>query len=602
VLLGCFLSCASFAGAAPLLHSGAQILAIDTDGLKTNSNYFPGEGPLSALDGIANTKYLNLANPPVNLGMIVQPLFSGTTVQSIQFTTADDAVHRDPVGWELYGTNSAISSVDNGDGSGEPWSLIAFNSLSLPSDRLTTVPAQNFMNSTPYNNYRIVFTKPKDGNNGIQIGDVQLYTGPNATGSSVFGIADNAYAFQLPTPDSSYPVQEPPSNLIDFKYTSASGHMSFEGPDKAIDGDTATKYLNYAGNNSGFIVTPSTAAQVRSFSVTSANDWLDRHPATWQLFGTNDPILSTNNSLGTSESWTPIDSGSIAASTEYFTESPVVTVNNAASYSSYKLLFPTMHGSNVMQISEASFFTSTNGTGQDILQVGTPTILAVDADPVNTTKYFNSGGANAGFIVSPTSASTIIDSFQVTTANDADYRDPRDWVIYGTNDPITSDDNSAGDEENWAVIDSGTLSDAEVPTARHAKGAMVAIDNSTAYRSYKVVFTAMRGTADEFQLADFQFFGQILSAGSRPGDFNNNGTVDAADYTVWRNSLGAGNEAALQGNGDGGAVTQSDYELWRSKFGTVYGGAASAVPEPGLACLALGMIPAIARRRTRRQG
>ncbi|MGD9635395.1 MAG: hypothetical protein AB7G28_23515 [Pirellulales bacterium] len=594
--------CASWACAAPLLNSAAQVIAIDTDGLLTNSNYSTNEGPLSAIDGIANTKYLNYANPPWNVGMIIEPLFGGTTVQSIQFTTADDASWRDPVGWKLYGTNEAIASVDNGDGSGENWNFIAASALSLPNTRLTTAPAQSFTNSTAYNNYRIVFDKPKDGFNGIQVADVQLYTGPNATGNAVFGIADNAYAFQLPTPDSNYPSEEPPSNLVDFTYTSASGHFDFEGADKAIDGNTATKYLNYAGNNSGFIVTPQSPAQVRSFIVASANDALDRHPTAWQLFGTNDPILSTDNSLGTAENWTPIDSGSIVAPTTLFTDSPVVTVNNAASYSSYKLLFPQLNGGNSMQISEASFFTSTNGTGQDILQIGSPAIRAVDADPVNTTKYFNSGGVNAGFIVTPAAASTVIDSFQLTTANDADYRDPRSWVIYGTNDAVTSDDNSAGDEENWIIIDSGTLTDLEVPTGRNTAGAVVSVDNAAAYKSYKVVFTALRGTADEFQLGDFQLFGQILSGG-RPGDFNGNGIVDAADYTVWRNALGAADESALQGNGDGGGVAQSDYQLWKSKFGTVYGGAggASSVPEPGLACLALGLIPALVAR-PRRQG
>ena len=36
------------------------------------------------------------------------------------------------------------------------------------------------------------------------------------------------------------------------------------------------------------------------------------------------------------------------------------------------------------------------------------------------------------------------------------------------------------------------------------------------------------------------------------GDYNGNGTVDAADYVVWRDNLGAADESALNGNGDGG--------------------------------------------------
>ena len=36
-----------------------------------------------------------------------------------------------------------------------------------------------------------------------------------------------------------------------------------------------------------------------------------------------------------------------------------------------------------------------------------------------------------------------------------------------------------------------------------------------------------------------------------PGDFNNNGVVDAADYVLWRDHLGDASEAAFNGNGDG---------------------------------------------------
>ncbi len=53
-----------------------------------------------------------------------------------------------------------------------------------------------------------------------------------------------------------------------------------------------------------------------------------------------------------------------------------------------------------------------------------------------------------------------------------------------------------------------------------------------------------------------------------PGDFNNDGAVDAADYNVWRENVGqpeSGN--VLSGNGNGGVVDQSDYDLWVSSFG-----------------------------------
>jgi hypothetical protein len=53
------------------------------------------------------------------------------------------------------------------------------------------------------------------------------------------------------------------------------------------------------------------------------------------------------------------------------------------------------------------------------------------------------------------------------------------------------------------------------------------------------------------------------------GDYNRNGVVDAADYTVWRDTLGANVAAYTKADGDGnGAVNQADYTKWRANFGT----------------------------------
>ena len=58
-----------------------------------------------------------------------------------------------------------------------------------------------------------------------------------------------------------------------------------------------------------------------------------------------------------------------------------------------------------------------------------------------------------------------------------------------------------------------------------------------------------------------------------PGDYNNDGIVDAADYTVWRDSLGQ-NGTGLAADGDGdGSITQLDYNIWKSNFGDHSGSA-----------------------------
>ncbi|CAE7255710.1 unnamed protein product, partial [Symbiodinium sp. CCMP2456] len=383
------------AHAVPLLNTNASVLAINTSPPASNSTYLTGEGADSAIDGIPTTKYLNLGQPPRETGLAVEPLFGNTIAQSIQFTTADDFEIRDPSGWVLYGSNDPLLSTDNSDLSGgESWTQIANGALEFPADRLTQLPAINFTNSTPYNNYRIEFPDVKGGPggrdsfSGMQVADVQLYTGPDATGTGVFGFGDLAIAYQLPQPASFYFPDEAPANIVDYAYTASSSYPAGENPGLLVDGDTGTKYLNFGGPNSGFIVTPDSPAQVQSFIVTSANDAIERHPTSWQLFGTNDPITSLDNSFGDAESWIELGSGSIEVPPGLFTDSPVVSVPNANAYSSYKMLFPTTNGSGLMQISEASFFTSTDGTGQDILEVGTPSLLAIDTNR-GATKNFN---------------------------------------------------------------------------------------------------------------------------------------------------------------------------------------------------------------------
>ncbi len=90
------------------------------------------------------------------------------------------------------------------------------------------------------------------------------------------------------------------------------------------------------------------------------------------------------------------------------------------------------------------------------------------------------------------------------------------------------------------------------------------------------------------------------------GDYNGDGQVDAADYTVWRNSLGSQTELAADGDGSG-EVDEADYGVWRSNFGQTRGGTsavASTVPEPTpIACACIGMFLMIAvscdRQRSR---
>jgi hypothetical protein len=69
-----------------------------------------------------------------------------------------------------------------------------------------------------------------------------------------------------------------------------------------------------------------------------------------------------------------------------------------------------------------------------------------------------------------------------------------------------------------------------------------------------------------------------------PGDYDKNGTVDAADYVVWRIPRGQSVSAFAGADGDGsGMIDQPDYEFWRARFGNALpagAGAAGSLPVP----------------------
>jgi len=65
------------------------------------------------------------------------------------------------------------------------------------------------------------------------------------------------------------------------------------------------------------------------------------------------------------------------------------------------------------------------------------------------------------------------------------------------------------------------------------------------------------------------------------GDYNRDSTVDAADYTRWRDTLGAKVNQGTAADGDaGGRIGLPDYEVWKAHFGNGSGGGSVAVPEP----------------------
>lgn len=81
-----------------------------------------------------------------------------------------------------------------------------------------------------------------------------------------------------------------------------------------------------------------------------------------------------------------------------------------------------------------------------------------------------------------------------------------------------------------------------------------------------------------------------------PGDFNNDGVVDAADYVLWRKGGALANEVSTPGVTDA-----QDYLDWRARFGNTSGSGSSlhgaSVPEPATFVLLFLVAPFFAGRK-----
>ncbi|MEO1497715.1 MAG: family 10 glycosylhydrolase [Planctomycetota bacterium] len=80
-------------------------------------------------------------------------------------------------------------------------------------------------------------------------------------------------------------------------------------------------------------------------------------------------------------------------------------------------------------------------------------------------------------------------------------------------------------------------------------------------------------------------------------DFNDNGVVDLADYTIWRDTLGSTTDLRADANGDL-VVDELDYDLWNAAVGQVVPMASASIPEPAAVGLLLVALSALAERRT----
>jgi hypothetical protein len=104
--------------------------------------------------------------------------------------------------------------------------------------------------------------------------------------------------------------------------------------------------------------------------------------------------------------------------------------------------------------------------------------------------------------------------------------------------------------------------------------------------------------------SDFAFHFQLTQLPPQnDGDYNENGLVDAADYVLWRKTVGT-SDLTADGDGDGD-VDDNDLVYWQERFGNVTAGGGSLsfelVPEPAGVAMLLGAAGVLGLPQRRRR-
>jgi hypothetical protein len=132
-----------------------------------------GEYPGLAVDDNVSTKFLHFRGEVSPTGFVVSPASGASIVTGLTLTTANDSPERDPISFELSGSNEGI------DG---PYELIAAGDIvdfagevAYPRFRMNATPI-TFDNDVAYAHYQIMFPTVRNAMsaNSMQIAEVEL--------------------------------------------------------------------------------------------------------------------------------------------------------------------------------------------------------------------------------------------------------------------------------------------------------------------------------------------------------------------------------------------------------------------------------------------
>ena len=405
-------------------------IVVDLNSVTGTAGNGSSEGLVQAVDGNPNSKYLTATCP----AEIIFSLKKSAVVNGYQLTCADHG-EWDPKAWTLSASADGVDWTE----------LDAQSGQDFTGGRQSTNDYW-FDNETAYLWYKLEVTESHGSAFGFVIAVAEL--------TLVYG--------------------EPEDTTIRVDastVTGTPGNGASEGLAQMFDQNPNSKYLT-ATCPAEIIFSLNRSAVVNYYEL-SSTDHGEWDPKAWTLYGSAD-----------GSAWTAIDErenqdfeGRGTTNTYYF--------ENADEYLWYKLEVTESHGE-AFGYKVAIAEMTVDSVAVDLTTVEGSAGNGSDNyymlfDGNAGTKYlvFRDSDADVVTVSWQMTRAIVVNAYRLTSANDADARDPKDWAFYGSNNGTS-----------WTLLDERTDEDFPARTTPYS----FQFDNETAYDWYKFEFTANNGT------------------------------------------------------------------------------------------------------------
>lgn len=431
------------------------------------ADFTGSEVKANLFDGSTGTKWIATGGTDIWVSV---KLKAPLAVNQYQISVCNDHHTRDPKSWNFYGSND-----------GETWVLL---------DSRTDEEFEEFFQTNKYdieNDTEYLYYKL----------DEMCYNEDDAVGLTITHMSE----FKLLRTSGSSTEDAVSVEIDKSSIQGSSVSNASEGISNLFDKNIGSKLCTTYTNTFWFSVMLKTPAIVNSYTIGSGGDAPARDPKDWKVYGSNN-----------GEAWTLLDEKKeqdLPNRSSYYT----FTFKNDNAYSFYKFEVTANNGKDdwgydLIQFSEFEFgyVDPTTITPDPIaLEFDTSTVKGsanLDGDQ-GILKIFDKNVGTKVCIANTTTlwvsakltSPAVVNMYKIASANDHDPRDPKDWVLYGSNDG-----------ETWTALD--TRSDEVMPDRNTYY--TYTFTNSVEYSYYKLDVTSNKGKdavgLDVVQFSEWQLY------------------------------------------------------------------------------------------------